>query len=221
MPLVEDINVVLEDAMKYRLKLVKKNYSQERLIKVMGKNKESFVYFFRGADLRDNTDVRVTAGVDLFMNKELKHEIVMAMVDKGYIEEPRKAMELLDVKGLDEYMEEEFIDERQAERENMMMREGKAYPEVDEDDNHEVHFPKHNNCRKSADYESWPDESKEQHKKHMDKHKEFMGMAEAATAEETAPTEEVPVEAPVPAPPVPTTEEELIAAIAQRAQGGV
>jgi len=227
LPLIEDKNTVLEDALKFRLEIIQQHYGHPRLIKTIGRNKEPDVFYFKGAELRDNTDVKVKAGVELFSNKEVKNEVVMTFVEKGYITEPREALELLDVKGLEEYMEEKFIDERQADRENQMLKEGNAYPKVSEDDNHEVHFPKHNNQRKSSEFESWPKKSQENLLKHMEEHKGFMVEEEKPIEEESVPTapevEVAPVgEGGVPPPPatVPTTPEELVAELERLSGGG-
>lgn len=174
LPTIEDQDVALEKAMKFRLKLVKKHYTIPRMVKVTGKNKATSVIFLKGTELRDNTDIRVKAGVDIFTQRREKREIVNTLIEKGLITEPRQAFELLEYKGLDEFMEDEFIDERQAQRENEMLKAGKITPVASEDDNHQVHYQVHNNERKTEGFALWKDEAKENHHVHKKQHKVFM-----------------------------------------------
>lgn len=170
LPIVEDTDTALLAPMKYMLKLVQKHYSVPRLIKITGKNKTTSHIFLTGTELRDNTDVRVKAGVEMFSQREEKKAIVDAMIQKGYIQEPRKAFELLDYKGLEEFMEDEYVDERKAERENYQMKEGKT-PKVHPDDNHNVEYVIHNNQRKREEFLLWPEKKQDVLLKHIDAHK--------------------------------------------------
>lgn len=188
-PTVEDINTSLEDAMKFRLQLAQKHLSIKRMVKITGKNRRS-VLFFEGAELRDNTDVKVKEGVELFSDKEAKRNVVDSLVQKNYIKDTRQALELLDVKGLEEYMEEEFIDENQAYRENDTLLEGKITPKADEDDNHEVHFRIHNNKRKEEDFAAWSKDAQDKLFAHTKEHKDFMAEAAVPVEGAAAPVEE-------------------------------
>jgi len=196
LPIVEDTDTALLAPMKYMLKLVQKHYDVQRLIKITGKNKATSHIFLKGTELRDNTDVRVKAGVEMFSQREEKRAIVDAMIQKGYIREPRKAFELLDYKGLEEFMEDEYVDERKAERENYQMKEGKT-PKVHPDDNHNVEYKIHNNQRKREEYLLWPEPRQKILLKHLQGHKlaiqESIEKIQAATqggpAEATPPEE--------------------------------
>lgn len=205
-PVIEDQNAALTEAVSFMLQIAIKHYGVERMIKTVGKNKRSSVSNLKGADLRNNTDVYVKAGVDLFTNKELKQDIVQTFVEKGLIKDPRQALELLDSKSLEDYTEDEFIDERQAYRENDVMKEGKVYPKPDEKDNHEVHFKIHDNDRKREDFGSWSKKSQEFLSQHTNEHMEFMRAAAAPATQTAAPVEPQPNQAPVEmaAPAIPT-----------------
>jgi len=202
LPVVEEQDLAWAEAMKFRLQLIQKHYSQPRLVKILGKNKATEVVFLKSADLRDNTDVRIESGLNLFTTREAKKEVVMAFVEKGMIKEPREALELLDMKGIEEYMEEQFVDERQAYREIEIIKAGKTYPVVNPDDNHDVHFRIQNNQRKTEDFQTWPKKSQDWLVKHITEHKEFMGTAEKTKA---PPRPEAPAMAPelMPAPAIP------------------
>jgi hypothetical protein len=171
-PQVEELDAALAEPLKLRLQLIQKHYSAPRLVKTTGKNKEVSVIFLTGADLRDNTDVRVRPGVSSFSDKAEANEVITTMIEKGLIKDPDEALELYQMKGLEEFMEEKFVDKRQAARENEMLKDPKkAYPEVSSDDRHEVHYEVHNNERKKEEFNLWPKEGKERFFKHLEGHK--------------------------------------------------
>lgn len=174
LPMVEEIDETCKEVMKFRLKLIKKHYDLPRLVKTVGKNKEVNINYFSGADLRDNTDIRVKSGVNIFTTRKKKEDVVMALIEKGIIQDPQKALELLDIKDLDEYMEDEFIDERQAWRHIEIMKQGKTYIAANPEDNHEVHYRVFNNFRKSEEFDTLPDKAKRFISQRIQEHKDYM-----------------------------------------------
>ena len=185
-PAVDDQDEALQEAVKFRLKLIKKHYSVRRLIKTLGRNKRPIISEFKGTDLRDNTDVRVKSGVDIMTTRDKKQEVVIALVDKGFLQDPRKAMELLDVKDVDEYFEEEFIDQKQAERQIEIMKEKEIYIEADANDNHEVHYKIFNDFRKSEEFENLTPKVKGFIRQRIEAHKQYLGIKESEIEGEEA-----------------------------------
>src|SRR4030043_1643370 len=124
--------------------------------------------------MRNNTDVRIQSGVDLMRSTQAKRDVVDAMIQKGLISDPKKAFELLDVKGLEEYMEDEYIDERQAYRILDLFKNGKAYIVPSPDDNHEVHFKIFNNFRKTEEYDMLKDNIQKLILRRIEDHKKYL-----------------------------------------------
>ena len=115
--------------------------------------------------------------VQTFAQKERKAQVVDALINKGMIKDARKALEILGFKeDIEEYMEEEFIDERYAYRiiDQIKRTNGKTYPQPHPDDNHEVIFRILNNERKKEEFETWPEGAKKALLELMEKHKEMM-----------------------------------------------
>lgn len=184
-PNIEDVDNALLAPMKFRLQLMQKHYDLPRLIKVTGKNKETSTIFLEGTELKDNTDVRVRGGVELFADKKFKQDVVMTFVEKGLIKDPDEAMDLLQVKGLEEYTEERLIDRRQAHRENEMIKKGDVDPKPSDDDNHQVHYEVHNNERKKEEFNTWPEKSKNKLLAMIEFHKDKMAESVKRIKEET------------------------------------
>jgi hypothetical protein len=238
-PVIESYEEELIEAIKLRLQIVKEHYTEKRLIKTLGKNRKLSVTYFEGSDLRDNTDVRVVSGVDIFTTKKMKDQVVFAGVEKGMIP-IEKAFDVLEIKGMEEFMEEEHIDERQAERHIALMRANPAkYIPENPDDNHEVSYRVFNNFRKTEEFETLDEKTKEDIIKRIAEAKQFMGGSEEKS--ENPPTEKqvtpvggepavpgmaavgptnVPPQPTAAAPPAGEIPPELMEAILAATQGG-
>jgi hypothetical protein len=99
---------------------VKQYWDTPRLVKVVGRDQQFNVISFQGADLRDNTDIRVEAGSALPTSKSAKQALLMDLMSQGFIP-PEKGLELMEVGGVQRLYEEVQIDSAQATRENMKM----------------------------------------------------------------------------------------------------
>ena len=99
---------------------VKQYWDLPRQVKVVGKDGSFNVLTFRGADLKDNTDLRVEAGSALPTSKAAKQAFLMDMMSQGFIP-PEKGLELMDMGGVGRLYEEIRVDFAQASRENMRM----------------------------------------------------------------------------------------------------
>lgn len=99
---------------------VKQYWDTPRMVKVVGKDGYFNVIAFKGADLRDNTDIRVEAGSALPTSKSAKQALLMDLMTQGFIP-PEKGLELMEVGGVQRLYDEVKIDFSQASRENMRM----------------------------------------------------------------------------------------------------
>ena len=174
-PTSEAIEINLQDAMNIRLRLIQKHYTQKRLIKSTGRGKDAAEVFIKNTDLRDNTDVRVKSGVELFSQKNEKRSVVMGFVDKGVISMD-EALEVLDYKGMEDIMEEKFIDKRYAGRIVEMIKDGKQPPMVMDHDNHQVHYDTYNAERKKEEFQTWKEKAKAFLLDRIDEHAEYLGI---------------------------------------------
>lgn len=99
---------------------VKQYWEVPRIVKVTGKDGTFNVMSFAGADLRDNTDIRVEAGSALPTSRAAKQAFLMDLMGQGFIP-PEKGLELLDVGGVQRLYDDIKVDSAQASRENMRM----------------------------------------------------------------------------------------------------
>jgi len=99
---------------------VKQYWDTPRTVRAVGKDQQFNVRSFAGADLRDNTDIRVEAGSSLPTSKSAKQALLMDLMAQGFIP-PEKGLELMEVGGVQRLYEEIQTDSAQATRENMRM----------------------------------------------------------------------------------------------------
>lgn len=99
---------------------VKQYWDLPRQVKVTGRDGVFNVISFSGADLRDNTDIRVEAGSALPTSKAAKQAFLMDMMTQGFIP-PEKGLEMMEMGGVQRLYEEVKVDFAQASRENMRM----------------------------------------------------------------------------------------------------
>lgn len=99
---------------------VKQYWDTPRIVKISGKDSQFNVISFQGADLRDNTDIRVEAGSALPTSRAAKQAFLMDLMGQGFIP-PEKGLELLDVGGVQRLYDDIKVDSAQASRENMRM----------------------------------------------------------------------------------------------------
>lgn len=99
---------------------VKQYWDTPRIVKVVGRDGQFNAVSFQGADLRDNTDIRVEAGSALPTSKSAKQALLMDLMGQGFIP-PEKGLELMEVGGVQRLYEEIKVDASQAGRENMKM----------------------------------------------------------------------------------------------------
>jgi len=68
-----------------RLILAKELYTEKRIIKVVGPDKEISIKNFRGADLRNNTDVRMELASGIFRTKASEANALLTLVQQGLV----------------------------------------------------------------------------------------------------------------------------------------
>lgn len=155
---------------RHTLSHVQEFWANERLIRVMGLNGMYEAYYFSGADLAGNTDLRVEHGSAIPRSRAAKQAFITELGKMGWIP-PDRALRYLDMAETGKLYEEMHIDTRQAQRENMRMAESGQPMSTNDWDNHELHILEHNNYRKSQKFETLPDEIKQAFQQHVDEHK--------------------------------------------------
>ncbi len=156
----------LERLMKRVLERIRKEYTNERMLKIMGEEGEFVIFEFKGADLRDNTDVivrRESTLPDSRVDRELKILKKLEIGLYGPIDDRkvrRAVARMMEDAGANSIYEPDRLDERIAERENHIMMQEEdmnadaAVALVNSYDNNVIHDESHNTFRKGSDYQN-------------------------------------------------------------------
>ena len=172
-----------------------------RLVKIVGDDNSFDTMRLQGADIKKGTDIRIEPGSAYPTSKAAKQAFIMDLMNGGFIP-PDAGLELLEIGGPTNIMEQLGNDKRQAQRENIRMKslepeaimmhmmEFAMQPQetmegmppagpgpvisVNEWDNHQIHIEVHNRYRRSQAFEFLSDEVKAQFEEHVQMHKQAM-----------------------------------------------
>jgi hypothetical protein len=203
-PHYRSIEQAIEKVGKMSLTYAQDYWDEPRTVKIVGLDGSFDVKAFKGANLRDNTDIRVEAGSALPTSRAARQAFIMDLMKMGFIE-PQEGLQILEVGGMDSIYERIQIDTRQAQRENMrmqviteqdMQRHADEFamnnPEAAKDvdsglalevppivtvhtyDNHEKHIEIHNNYRKGQAFENASPFTKALFEEHVRMHEEAL-----------------------------------------------
>jgi hypothetical protein len=195
-------------AIRLRLEIAKEHYTEPRLIKSLGKGKIHAIRSFQGSDLRDSTDVMVVPGVDIFTSRKKREDIAMKFVEMRAVD-AKKALEIMNFKGVEKWMQEDKVDEYQVNRHiEDMVATGKYIP-ADPSDNHEVCYKLFNDYRKSEEYEQLDKKHQDLIIRRLNDHKRFL----LAAAKPQPPAEQSVVGPPGAITPTPVEPPGLVAPV--------
>jgi len=139
------------------LRRIQKGYDSERTLQVSGKDDEYEVFSFKGADLRNNTDVRVKAQSSVPDSRVAREALTMEKYSGGLYGNPedpevrRQVMNMLDDAVVKNIYDETIKDEKVARWENRILMQMEL--NVNTYDNHMIHLKELNIFRKSMDYQ--------------------------------------------------------------------
>lgn len=197
----------MEKVARQTLALVVQYWDIPRVVKVAGEDSFFDVLMLVGADLRRGTDVKIEPGSALPQSKAGKQAFILDLMNAGHIPS-EEGLKTLEMGGANKIVEQLRYDERQAQRENIKMKNVSAeqvqqkrmelqmlemqgiYADdmgnpltdlivpVNEFDNHEVHIEIHNRYRKSQAYELLPPEAKQQFDAHVQMHKQMLAFSQ-------------------------------------------
>ncbi len=159
----------LEATLHRVLLRVQKGYSTERMIKVAGEANNFEVESFKGADLRNNTDVFVKKESTLPDSRTIRNKRVMDRYQAGLYGAPqdpkvqRKVLKMLDDAIIEDIYGETHLDEQNANIENraLLAQPGVVLPSNDYD-NDAVHLQLHRSFRKGRTYQKVKEKNPEE-----------------------------------------------------------
>ncbi len=197
---------------KKRLLIIQELFTEKRLVKIGGVGVTTQVKEFKGADLRNNTDLSLELDSGLSSTKAGQTQALKALADSGYLgdvaNDPEVRGEFLKRYGLSGFTGKENVDIERAERENSAIVSGDVSgiylaepsgqidpmtgqpgpPVVLNDDplfkydNHMIHFGSHRKFMLGAQFKYLPQKGQVILMAHADLHQQEMIMEAEAQA---------------------------------------
>jgi hypothetical protein len=187
----------LSRVLSISLDQMQRKYTENRIVRMIGKNHEVDVIQFKGADLKGCDFVRVVFGPHMTRGQKIDLALRLAEMPVAPGGKPRisnaQLLEVLELGSLDSIFDEDSFQTNYIEHENMDLMKGVVVPVGPLDDD-EMHIKKHLDFAQGPAARATPDVL-ENIKGHIDLHKQqqMMKMAPAPNAPA--------LPAPVPMPP--------------------
>lgn len=201
---VSSIERAIQNLGTHYLKYVTTFWTDDRIIRIAGRNNTYESIHWKKSAAEGNTDVKVQTGSALPFSKAAKQALITEMMQMGFLS-PEVGLEILDMGTFDKAMEEYLVDKRQATRENIkhqdlpdsvietlmqMPPEVEAAGGIDPNtgrpwgpqpvvpvnswDNHEAHVMWHDMYRKSQEFEGLSVMQKQAMELHVQAHRMAM-----------------------------------------------
>lgn len=188
-PMIKRINKALVEEGRFRLRMMEKYYKQERLIKVVGRSNEASIAYFKGSDLKGNTDVKLNIGVNIHQSKVVQQRLLLELKGQGAPIDWNKIFKLIGEGDIEEELRGDIADEVRAQRENQAFISDQ-YDKKREDggvflylhDNHNLHLDYHTNLAKTEEAQRWPEKKWEALQQHIMEHYQLMATLSNAQA---------------------------------------
>lgn len=186
----------LERALTRVLRRIQKGYTEERILKIRGRDGRFEIIAFKGADLRNNTDVSVRKESTLPQSRIGRQKAVLERFQVGLYGNPAdpKVRERVNImldevpETLEDMYEEAYLDRQIAmtENETMFSHPGISYM-INQYDDHAIHLEQHRLFRKTSRYQDLKMDNYEQFvsleatfQEHELQHRKFLAEAQAA-----------------------------------------
>lgn len=144
----EDELAIQEAAWKIR-RLMKLGYTEQRLVTILGENASPEIFEFSQDSIDEFAEVRIQAGSMLPDLKAARSQVVMQMYQAGMFGDPtdpvvrRRALDAVDMGGLDVMQQYERLDLDEAENENMTLARGGEIKPAQAFQTHPIHISVH------------------------------------------------------------------------------
>ncbi|MCK4384651.1 MAG: hypothetical protein KAW52_00165, partial [candidate division Zixibacteria bacterium] len=203
-PMVKRINKTLKQMARFRLEIMDKHYTAERMIKVVGQHKEATIEYFSNSDLSKNFDVRLETGVSLHQSPTIQTQLLIQLWREGILTEQDrvKVLRSINLGTAEHEIRRDMADTERALRENQsfiddayMKKREEGGVSVYWNDDHELHLDYHTNFIKSEEAQRWDNEKWKAFDMHIYEHfrwlmfvrKAMAGQAPQATRPARAP----------------------------------
>lgn len=119
---VKSVERGIEKLGRQSLNLAVQYWDEPRIVKAIGEDSVFDAQTLVGSDLSRGTDLKIEGGSALPKSKAARQALMMDLMAQGFID-PQEGLKLLEIGGTQKLMDALKIDERQAQRENLKLRD--------------------------------------------------------------------------------------------------
>lgn len=194
-PMVKRINKTLKEMARFRLELMDKHYTQERMVKVVGQHKEATIEYFSKTDLHQNFDVRLETGVSLHQSPTIQTQLLIQLWREGILNEQDrvKVLRSINLGTAEHEIRRDMADTERALKENQSFIDD-TYTKTRQEggvkvywnDDHELHLDYHTNFIKSEEAQRWDDDKWRAFDLHIYEHFRWLSFVRKAMAAQMA-----------------------------------
>lgn len=138
------------------LELAKEHYREDRILNILGHEKEYQMVVFKRDVITDEIDVRVRITSSLPQSPTARRDFVLLLKQNGLLADPNQILRLMELGTREGLFDENEQDRAYAEYENEMMAQGNIMVPRDFD-NHIIHGQVLNKYRKTMEFARMPE----------------------------------------------------------------
>ena len=177
-PILARVSASLEKFGKIALSILQQEVTEERVVKVIGKQRQFDISHFTGQDILNNTDVIIEVDSIMPKSKTLALQEIQILGQVGLLNpndptDRARAYAMLQYEDDQIVLQDKNVDRREAEIENDLMANGQLVPPKYYE-NHDVHVALHVQFMKSDEFKSLPEGVQAVFNKHLQAHHEFV-----------------------------------------------
>lgn len=169
----------ISDRDRKRLLLAQKYYREPRAVKLLGEGSDWQVKYWKGADLRGNTDVSVDPGTLIPRSQSIQTQLLFDAAELGLVnpQDPMDRQRMLEALPLKNFETQVGPDSRRADKENAQMDDGENVAITPYDD-HPTHLMKHIGRAKEPAFDYLTPVAQQAYRLHITMHQQAMAMAD-------------------------------------------
>jgi len=190
-PAVKNWRGALAEHGKGKLLVIKNKWKETRLVRVLGENKETESFFYKGADFVHAEDMFVRVGVGMDASQTARRQKIMQAAQAGLLGDVSQASvrgKILEQMGIEGFESEYINDAKKARRVLNAIRTNMDIPKLLPTDNHIVQFEVLKEFTLTSDFEQMDESLQEiilnramEHKKVMQEEQQRIMQAAQAT----------------------------------------
>lgn len=154
-PTVEEFHKALERWGRLCLLLAQRYYSENRKMKIVGRNNEFEIMDFDASTL-NSVDVYCEVGSHIPLSRAVTQQYVLDLAHQGFLDQSRErdrelVFRTLELGNVEEIFEDRMFEQNYARGEERQIMQG-LQPQVMEYHDHAIHIQSHNRFRMTRDY---------------------------------------------------------------------